>query len=542
MTTTSFPEITDAEIDASKSSLTQEKTIIIKPARLLRSTSLVAAMTMISRIMGFIRDIVLAQTFGAGGAFDAFIVAFKIPNFLRRLFSEGAFSQAFVPILAQYQAQQDHREVQNFINKIASSMLLFFVLLIVIVELTAPFFVFSLAPGFIKDLFRYHLSLHMFRITFPYLCLIGFSALTAAILNCYHRFAIASVSTVMLNVAMISVAWWWSPYASMPIYTLAWGVLIGGALQLLFQLPSLYHLKLIPKFQLDLKNEKVLLVLKKMLPAVFGVSVAQLSVLLDNLFSSFLPSGSISWLYYSDRITYLPLAVIGVALATVAMPVLSSQHSKGSQSAYHATLDWALSCTLLLGLPAALSLYLLAGPLVVTLIHHGAFNVKDVMMTLKSLSAYAFGLPAFMLIKIFAAAFYSKQNIRLPVKIAIAATLLNLILDCCLIMPLAHTGLALATSLAAWFNAIFLLIYLIKRKIFTFKSHWKLLACQITGANLIIGFFLIWCTPPVEEWLQWQNWECIYHLAEIIFAGFFLYIISLWLLGLKWKQLTGSFL
>ena len=352
-------------------------------------------MTLISRIMGFIRDVVLATIFGAGLAFDAFAFAFKIPNFMRRLFGEGAFSQAFVPVLAEYRTQRSHQEVREFINRIAGTLALALLFVIILAEIIAPFIIMVFAPGFIHDPTRFQYATHMIRVTFPYLLLIGLTAFCGAILNTFSRFAVPAFTPVLLNFVMIAVALWWSPHAKVPIYVLAWGVLLGGVAQLLAQLPFLKRIQVFPMPKWQWRDPGVTRVLKLMVPALFGVSVAQISLLIDNFFASFLPAGSISWLYYSDRLTYLPLGVIGVALATVVLPNLSRHHSENSHEAYSKTVDWALRLVILVGMPAAVGLFILAGPLIATLFHHGAFTAVDVYMTRRSFWAVFVGVPLF---------------------------------------------------------------------------------------------------------------------------------------------------
>jgi putative peptidoglycan lipid II flippase len=494
--------------------------------KLFRSTSIVALMTMISRLMGFARDVITATIFGAGPAFDAFVIAFKIPNFLRRLFGEGAFAQAFVPVLAEYRTKRSHEEVQAFINYIAGCLGFSLLVVVAVSEIIAPLIVMVFAPGFVHDPLRFHYATHMIRITFPYLILIALTAFAGAALNTFNRFAMPAFTPVILNVVLILVAWFWAPHASVPIYVLAWGVIIGGVLQLAAQIPSMRRLKITPIPKWNWRDAGVLRVMKLMVPALFGVSVAQLSLLIDNFFASFLPVGSISWLYYSDRFTYLPLGVIGVALATVVLPNLSRHHSAQSPQAYSATLDWALRMSMLIGIPAAVALFTLSGPLLATLIHHGAFNVHDVLMTRRSLWAFSVGLPGFMLIKILASAFYSKQNIRTPVKIAAACMGVNLILNLIFIHPLAHAGLALSTSLASLLNALLLLFLLLRRDIYHPQPKWIALIARIIFANAAMGIAIVWYAGDLQRWIDWTLWQRAWHLAAAVVLGMMIYILA----------------
>lgn len=505
--------------------------ITAKRVGILRSTSVVAFMTLISRVLGFVRDILFAILFGAGPAFDAFVVAFKLPNFFRRLFAEGAFSQAFVPVLASYQTTHSLREVKNFLDHIAGSLALALLMLVVVTEIFAPVFVMIFAPGFLHDPMRYDAAVHMVHIIFPYLFLISMTAFAGAILNCYQRFALAAFAPSLLNLVLIAVAWWWAPHTASPIYTLAWGVLLGGIVQLLAQYPVLSTIDAMPIPRLSWHDEGVRRVLKLMVPALFGVSVAQLSLLIDNFFASYLPAGSISWLYYSDRLIYFPQGIIGVALATVVLPSLSRHHAVKDGENYSRTLDWALRSCLLVGVPAALGLVFLAGPILSTLIHHGKFGDHDVIMTARSLQAFAFGLPAFMLIKILASGFYSQHNIKTPVKVAAFALAFNILGNLVLIQPLAHAGLALSTSIASSVNA-FALFYLLKRQGRYCPDHrWRGFFIRLIISNSFLGLGLLYLAGPLSEWLSWSLWIKIGHLLFIILATLSIYVASWWVMG-----------
>lgn len=507
-----------------------------KRSRLLRSTSIVAGMTLLSRIMGFVRDVVLAQIFGAGPAFDAFIIALKLPNFMRRLFGEGAFAQAFVPVMSELRQQHTHEDVQQFVNRVAGTLGLVVMLVVAVAEIATPLIVVIFAPGFVHDGLRAQLATHMLHITFPYLLLIVLTAFSGAVLNTCNHFSIPAFTPVLLNVALIAVAVWWAPHLATPIYALAWGLLIGGVVQLLIQIPALYAKNLLPRPRLGFKDPQVRRVMRLMVPALFGVSVAQISLLIDNFFASFLPGGSISWLYYSDRLTYLPLGVIGVALATVVLPNLSRHHANDDQQQYSATLSWALRLELLVGVPAAIALYLLAGPILATLIHRGAFNSFDVVMTSESLRAFAVGLPAFMLIKILASAFYSRKDIRTPVKIAALAVVFNIVFNLMLIGPLRHAGLALSTALAATINAGLLLTLLLKRRIFNAGGQWFGYFVRLIVANVGMGFLIWWLAGSLSQWLRWSLLLRIEHLVWIIVVGMASYVILLLASGFKMRM------
>ena len=505
---------------------------------LFKSMVAVSSMILISRLLGFIRDITLAVIFGAGPDFDAFVIGFKIPNFMRRLFGEGAFTQAFVPVLSDYQVNRQPKEVHEFINHITGSLVVTLLIVVVTAEMIAPTIIITFVPGFFHDSVRLTYAIHILRITSPYLLFIGLTAFSSAILNTFNRFSVAAFTPVLLNVSLIMAADFWSPYVPTPIYVLAWGVLIGGVMQFLLQLPFLYRLNLLPVPKWQWRNPGVMRVLKLIIPALFGVSVAQISLLIDNLFASFLAVGSISWLYYSDRLIYLPLGVIGIALATVILPNLARQHSRRSTAhTYSTILDWALRIGMLIGVPSAVALFILSGPLLVTLIYHGAFTEHDVIMTRRSLWTFSLGLPGFILVKIFASAFYSRQNVKTPVKIATVSVLVNLILNTILIHPLAHAGLALATSLTSSFNAALLLYVLLRDKIYVPSIHWTKLILRLILANSVMGFVISWFSGSIERWLSWSIGERIWHLILIILLGLLSYVVTIWVSGLRVRDL-----
>ena len=504
-----------------------------KSSGLLRSTAIISLMTMISRILGFARDIVLAQIFGASASLDAFVIAFKIPNLLRRLFGEGAFSQAFVPILAEYKERKTQPDTLQFIGYIAGTLSSCLIIVVAIVELCAPIVIMIFAPGFYHDPHRYLLAQHMLHITFPYIFFIAMTAFISAIMNTYRSFAIPAVTPVFLNICLIAAALWLSPYFSYPIYGLAWGVMIAGVVQLVFPLLFLRKIIPLPKPRIGWRDEGVQRVLKLMLPALFGVSVAQIGLLIDNVFASYLPTGSITWLYYSDRLTYLPLGVIGVALATVVLPTLSKQFANNNQQHYSQTLDWALRMILLTAIPAALGLGILSGPLLLTLFHHGAFTIHDVVMTQKSLIAFAIGLPGFMAIKVLGSAFYARKNIKLPVKIAAIALIINITLNFLLIHHLAHAGLALATAISALINALLLFIALIKKDLFQINVGWLKFIAQVIVANCIMVITIKYMNPLWQTWLNLSTFKSIADLFGLLSTAILGYAITLWLCGFR---------
>ncbi|MEO8401862.1 MAG: murein biosynthesis integral membrane protein MurJ [Gammaproteobacteria bacterium] len=500
---------------------------------LFKSTSVVASMTMVSRIFGFLRDMVTAQLFGATAAFDAFSVAFRIPNLMRRLFAEGSFAQAFVPVLSEYQKNKSQEEIKRFINAICGT--LGFVLLCVTIAgiVLAPFIIRLFAPGFDTDGPRFDLAVTMLRITFPYLLLVSLTAFAGAILNTYSRFWVAAFTPVFLNLCMITAAFWLSPHLEKPIVGLAWGVLISGVIQLIFQWPFLKQLHLLPRPVVRFHDAGVMRVLKLMVPALFGVSVSQINLLLDTLFASFLVVGSVSWLYYSDRLMEFPLGVIGVAISTVILPHLSRHHATESHLDFSQTIDWALRCVLIVGLPAAVLLAVISGPLISTLFQHGHFDALAVMMTRKSLTMFALGIAPFMLIKILAAGFYAKQDIRTPVRIGVLAMVSNMVFNLILIWPLKHAGIALATSLSAVLNAGFLFYFLRKKEIYLPREGWGFFSYRLFFANGILATFLWFASGDMQDWLTHETLWRATHLATLLVFSVVIYLTGLWLAGMR---------
>lgn len=499
---------------------------------LLRSTSWVGFNTLLSRIFGFARDVILAQIFGATAGMDAFLVAFKLPNFMRRLFAEGAFSQAFVPVLAEYQSTRSHAEVKSFIARIQGTLgtvLLGFVALSI---LLAPLLVIIFAPGFLQGDLRFHLASHMLCITFPYLFFIALTALAGAALNTYGSYGVPAFTPVLLNVVLIFMALQAAHFTT-PVYALAWGVFIAGIVQFLFQLPFLAKKDLLSLPQLGFHDPGVRKVMRLMVPALFGVSVAQISILVDTLFASFLPQGSVSWLYYADRITQFPLGIFGTAIATVILPFLARDRAKADHESYSHTLDWAIRLLMLVGLPAAVALLILSGPLLATLLYYGKFTILDVRMSSESLMAYSIGLLSFMLIKVFASGFYGRQNIKTPVKIAAVAMLSNIIFNGILIWPLAQAGLALATSLSATLNAGLLLYFLLKHRVYRPRTGSLKVSLQITVATAVMAAFLFVFAGHLDHWLQQSMSWRILHLLLGILSAMLIYALALGLLGLR---------
>ncbi len=494
---------------------------------------------MISRILGFIRDMLFARIFGINSGTDAFFVAFKIPNFLRRLFAEGAFSQAFVPVLSDYKEQGSKQALKLFIDRTAGTLALILLIVSIIGVIAAPILIALFAPGFINEGKQYELAVYMLRITFPYLFFISLVAFAGGILNSHGKFAIPAFTPVFLNICMIAAAIWLSPMMDDPIVALAWGVFAAGIVQLLFQFPALYQLGLLPNLKLGFKDPGVKRILKLMLPAIFGVSVTQINLLLDTLIASFLAAGSVSWLYYSDRLVEFPLGIFGIALATVILPSLSKNHAADNQLEFSKSLDWALRLVLLIGLPASVGLLLLAKPMLSTLFQYEEFGSNDVLLAGQSLMAYSVGLLGFILVKVLVPGFTSRKDMKTPVRFGIYAMFANMGLNIALVFPFAHAGLALATSLGAFFNASLLLSKLLKDNIYRPGKNWANFMIKVIFANEIMAFFLYICVDS-KQWSEWAALDRSLNLVLWVVLGGLIYTISLLFIGIKPRNLLNK--
>lgn len=509
---------------------------------LMKSTLVTGGMTLISRISGLVRDIVFAKLIGAGSgvAADAFYVAFRIPNFLRRIFGEGAFSQAFVPVLSQRKANGDARSIQAFLDHIAGVLGLTLLIITVVVILVAPWVILVLAPGFLGHPEKYDLTVQMLRIMFPYLLFISLVAMAGGILNTYGRFGVPAFTPVLLNLCLIAAALWLAPRMAEPVIALAWGVFVAGVVQLLFQLPPLYRLRLLPRPRLSLQEPGVRRVFRLMLPAVFSVSVAQINLLINTLLASFLVTGSVSWLYYSDRLMEFPVGVFGIALATVILPSLSQKHAQAFKEEFSQTIDWGLRLAVVITLPAAVGLMVMSGPLLISLFHYGKFNAQDVAMTQRALVAFAAGLPAFVLIKILAPGFYARQDMATPVRVGMITLLINILASLLLVMPLAHSGLALATSIAAVANAVLLYRGLRVQNVYWPRPGWGGLLLKTTLASALMGAVLGYDGLNTLAWLQASVAERVAKLAFWVILGILIYICLLWMMRVNMRDLWSK--
>lgn len=494
---------------------------------------------MMSRVLGLVRDQVLAHVLGAGGAADAFFLAFKIPNFFRRLFSEGAFSQAFVPVLSEYREKGSHVAVQALVDRVAGCLGSVLLLVTVLAVIGSPVVAAVFASGYLNDPLKFTLLSELIRITFPYLLLISLTGFAGAILNSYDRFAVPAFTPVLLNVCMIFAALFASPWFEQPAFALAWGVLVAGILSLLFQLPFLYRIHLLPSPALDWRDPGVRRILTLMVPALFGVSISQINLMLDSILASFLPDGSVGWLFYSDRLVELPLGVFAIAVATVIMPSLSRQHATQSVERFSRTLDWAIRMILLIALPSMLALVILAQPILFTLFHHGQMTVRDILMSSYSLQAYALGLLGFMMIKVLAPGYFARQDMKTPVRIGIIAIGANILMKGLLVAPLyflfnlGHVGLALATALAAYVNAGLLYRGLRNKGVYQPEQGWWLLLMRYGAANLVMVAVLLGLLGIWGDWAVWEWWQRAGRLALVCGAGLLAYALTLVVVGVR---------
>lgn len=512
---------------------------------LLKSTAIVSTMTMVSRVLGLARDMVFTQIFGAGAGTDAFLVAFKIPNFLRRLFAEGAFSPAFVPVVTEYKQQRSHAEVHELTCRTAGTLGLILLLVTIIAIIAAPVVVGIFATGFlIKYPDRFDLTVEMLRITFPYILFISITALAGSVLNVYGKFAIPALTPVFLNIILILAAIFMAPHMAEPVTALAWGVFVAGIVQLAFQIPFMARLGLLgwPRWGWD--HEGVKRIITLMIPGIFGSAVMQINLLLDTVIASFLITGSVTWLYLSDRMMELPLGVLGIALATVILPALSKKHADAHPRDFSLTIDWALRWVLLVGMPSAVALAVLSGPIISTLFQHGEFGPNDVRMAQMSLIAYSFGILGFIAVKVLAPGYFARQDTKSPVRIGVIAMVVNMVCNIIFVVPMVyfgftgpHTGLAMATTVSSFVNAGLLLRGLWKSGVYQPEKGWARLFVQVILANAAMLAVLWFITGDLASWLTADALNRAGKLTVVILAGAGIYFFSLWLTGLRLKHL-----
>jgi putative peptidoglycan lipid II flippase len=516
---------------------------------LFKSASIVSLLTLASRVTGLVRELLMAAMFGASAMTDAFNVAFRIPNLLRRLFAEGAFSQAFVPVLAASKEQHGEAATVQLVSHVATVLAWSLVVISVVGVALAPWLVYAMASGLQQNPRAFESAGLMTRLMFPYIACMSLVALAAGVLNTWKKFAVPAATPVLLNLCMITAAWllapWFKGHGIEPIYAMAVGVMVGGLLQLAVQLPALRRLGLMPRIAFkwaDIlaawRHEGTQNILRLMLPALLGVSVAQVSLLINTQIASHLMTGSVSWLTYADRLMEFPTAMLGVALGVVLMPQLAAAKAAGNTQKYSDMIDWGLRLVVLLAVPSAVALLTFAQPLVAVLYHYGAFKEADVPQVARALMGYGFGLTGLVAIKVLAPAYYAKQDIKTPVKIAIAVLIFTQILNYFLLPYLQHAALALSIGLGALLNAGCLLWGLLRNKTFTPQPGWGRFALQVIAASALLAVFLMWASSALP-WLALQSaiFQRIGWMALVIAVGAAIYLIACWAAGLKLKSL-----
>jgi putative peptidoglycan lipid II flippase len=512
---------------------------------LLRALATVSSMTLVSRVLGLVRDILIAALFKTGLVTDAFFVAFRIPNLLRRLFAEGAFSQAFVPVLSEYRTRRGDSETKLLVDRTATVLTLALLAATVLGVVGAPIVIYVSAPGFAAAPEKFDLTVAMLRITFPYILFISLVSLAAGVLNTWSRFAIPALTPTLLNLSFIFGALYAAPYFNPPAMVLAWAVFVGGALQLAFQIPALAKIGMLPRPRLAFSDPGVRRILVLMGPAVLGVSVAQISLLINTIIASFLGDGRVSWLYWADRLMEFPTGLLGVALGTILLPSLSKYHAESSDGEYSKLLDWGLRVTFLLSAPAAVALALLAVPLITTLFFHGQFGEHDVWMTRQALVAYSAGLLGLILVKVLAPGFYARQNIATPVRIAVLTLIATQAMNVLLVLSLKlggleattgigpHAGLALAIGLGACLNAGLLYRKLRQHGIFRPQPGWGTFLLKVAAALATMALALSLAMGPAEWWLAARGAERAAAIAGLVLLGGAVYFAILWLVGFR---------
>jgi putative peptidoglycan lipid II flippase len=518
---------------------------------LIKSASIVSLFTLASRVTGLVRELLMAAMFGASAMTDAFNVAFRIPNLLRRLFAEGAFSQAFVPVLAASKEQNGPVATGLLVNKVATVLAWVLVATSIIGIAAAPLLVYAMASGLQQNPQAFDAASFMTRLMFPYIACMSLVALASGVLNTWKKFAVPAATPVLLNLCMIAAAWllapWFTTQGIEPIYAMAVGVMAGGVVQLAVQLPALRALGLLPHISLRWADVKVAWrdpgtqnILRLMLPALLGVSVAQISLLINTQIASHLPTGSVSWLTYADRLMEFPTAMLGVALGVVLMPQLAAAKAAGNDKKYSDMIDWGLRLVVLLAVPSAVALLTFAQPLVAVLYHYGAFKDADVPQVARALMGYGFGLIGLVAIKVLAPAYYARQDIKTPVKIAILVLIVTQALNYLLVPYFQHAALALSIGLGAMLNAGCLLWGLLRNKTFRPQPGWGRFSLQVLAASALLAVFLMWAsTSPQLPWLALQStiFKRIGLLTLVICAGAAIYFVACWAAGLKVRAL-----
>ena len=507
-----------------------------KEVSLSSQGAVVASMTALSRISGFLRDIVFSYFFGATAVADTFFVAFRIPNFFRRLFAEGAFAQAFIPVLTEYKETGDRELLLRFIASMFGNLSLVVTVFALVGVAFAPYLVLLFAPGFWTDPDRLLNATEMVRVTFPYIAFISLTAFAASILNAFHRYAVPAITPVILNLVLVASAVVVAPLFEEPIMALAWGVLVAGILQFICQMPSLRRLEVLVLPRIDWVSPGVRKVGRLFVPALFAGSVGQINALIGTMIASTLTVGSISWLYYSDRLMELPIGIIAIALGTVLLPNLSRLELTKDPEAFSNTIDWGLRVAVLLGLPAVAALFFFAKPLVLAIFYRGQMTLVDVEMTALALKAFAVGLIPLILVKVLAPAFFAKQDTRTPFRCAAISVAVNIIFSLLLIRWMGHIGIALATSLAAYVNFCLLSISLLRTTTYEPSKDFLVAFLSAVTGSVVMVFVLGWIVPDFSDWLSMSEIMRVFWVAISLFAGSALYLVSIWILGMRPKH------
>ena len=507
---------------------------------LIRTLATVSGLTLLSRVTGLIRETLTARIFGASVETDAFFVAFRIPNLLRRLFGEGAFSQAFVPILGEFKAQKTPEQTRELVDHVATVLVWTLLAVTVLGMLGAPLVVWLLASGFAGER-GFDVAVLLTRVMFPYIFLIALVAGAAGVLNTWKKFAVPAFTPVLLNLSFIACALGLTPWVDPPVLALAIAVVLGGIAQLAMQVPALVKIGMLPRLSWSpraaLADPGVRRILRQMVPATLSVSVAQISLIINTNIASHLAAGSVSWITYADRLMEFPTALLGVALGTVLLPSLSEASASNDPRRYVELLDWGMRMCFLLALPAALGLWLLGTGLTATLFHYGRFNAHDVFMTRDAVIAYGVGLTGLILVKILAPGFYAKQDIRTPVKIALFVLVATQLMNLLFVPWFAHAGLALAIGLGACVNAALLCAGLVRRGLYRPRPGWPVFLARLACALLVMGAALWW----LERQFDWialhaQPGLRMFWLGALVCAGVLLYFLTLAATGMRWAD------
>ena len=525
-------------------------------SKLFKSAFIVSAMTLLSRISGLFRDIVFATTLGSGVMSDVFFVAFRIPNVFRRIFAEGAFALSFVPVFAEYHNTKTDEEKKQFLNNTAGFLAVTTFSVTLLGVVFAPNIVSVIGMGFKNDPQAFMLAVEALRWTFPYLFFISLVAMSAGILNTYSRFAIPAFTSVLLNICLIIAAWFFVPhsesYGVNPSLILAFAVFLSGLVQLMFQIPFLKKQAILPKPNLVVTQYKrdagLVKVVKLMVPSIIGASIAQVNIMINTIIATFLATGSVTWLYYSDRLVEFPLGMIGIAISSVILPSLSKEYANTESDRFSALLNWGLKLSMVVTVPSMLGLIVLSESLLVTMFQYNAFSYHDAVMSSHSLKAYALGLVALVMIKIIAPGFYARQDTKTPVKIAVCALIMNVICALILVQYLQHTGLALAVSIAAWINAILLCLILVRKKVFNPDRDWLIYILKVIIATLVMTAALYYMNQYLDanlfvETTFWEHsklWQRVLALSTLVALGVGIYLTTIYTFGIRIRQLIAD--